>query len=130
MVTAPVSGLVARPRIGLAALLVALALPVPVATPVAAAGELVLGHGNVACRTWSYDRRNQTPAGEPRTAWVLGFLTAYSQYGEAPAIDVSRGKSTEEIVAAIDQYCATHPDNSLHKASSMLIETLRQQAKP
>lgn len=130
MVTAPVSGVVARSRIGLAVVLVALVLPVPVATPVAAGDEPVLGHGNVACRTWSDDRRNPTPAGEPRTAWVLGFLTAYSQYGEAPATDVSRGKSTEEIVAAIDQYCSERPDDSLHKASSMLVETLRQQAKP
>ncbi|WP_170145865.1 hypothetical protein [Rhodoplanes elegans] len=120
----------ARSRIGLAVLLAALALPGAVATAIAAGDQPVLGHGNVACRAWSDDRRSPTSAGEPRTAWILGFLTATSQYGEAPATDVSRGRSTEEIVAAIDRYCGEHPDDSLHKASSVLVETWRQQAKP
>lgn len=123
-------GLVTRSRIGSAVLLVALALSLPVSTAIAADDQPVLGHGNVTCRAWSDERQNPSSSGEPRTAWVLGFITAYSQYGGTSATDVSRGKSTEEIVAAIDRHCGDRPRDTLHKASSMLVETLSRQPKP
>lgn len=94
-----------------------------------AADQPVLGQGNVLCRAWSDNRRSDAPGFESRTAWMLGFLTAYSQYGTTPAVDVSRGKSTEQLAEWIDQYCGEHPNDTLHKASAAMIDAFRKEAK-
>jgi hypothetical protein len=44
-----------------------------------------------------------------RVAWVLGYITAFNQYGSKPEGDVSVGKSTEQITAAIDDHCKQNP---------------------
>jgi hypothetical protein len=93
------------------------------------ADQPVLGQGNVLCRAWSDNRRSDAPGIEPRTAWMLGFLTAYSQYGATPAVDVSRGKTTEQLAEWIDQYCGEHPNDTLHKASTAMIDAFRKEAK-
>lgn len=45
-------------------------------------------------------------------------------------MDVSQGKSTDELASWIDRYCGEHPNETLHKASTAMIETLREGTKP
>jgi len=64
----------------------------------------VLGQGNISCSSWLEGRQSDN-AGPSRTAWVLGFMTAFNQYGsKSQADDVSeaghdrvgvRGRSLE-----------------------------------
>ena len=86
----------------------------------------VLGQGNISCSSWLEGRQSDN-AGPSRTAWVLGFMTAFNQYGsKSQADDVSEGKSTEELMNWIDDYCRQHPGDNLHRASAAFIDEFRQ----
>jgi hypothetical protein len=61
-----------------------------------------------------------------RTAWVLGFVTAFNQYRSKPEGDVSGGKDTEVLMLRIDDHCRLYPLDNLYKASTALVDELRQ----
>ncbi len=90
------------------------------------AGEGVLGQGNVPCDSWIKSRGDGNPVVAARTAWVLGFVTAFNQYRSKPAGDVSGGKDTEVLMVRIDDHCRLHPLDNLYNASTALVDELRQ----
>ena len=91
---------------------------------VVAAEEAVLGQGNVSCRTWSSDRDSSEASG--RVAWVLGFITAFHQYGSRPERDISSGSSTGQITEAVDDHCAQHPSDNVYGAAVAVIEEYKR----
>lgn len=91
---------------------------------VAAAEQAVLGQGNVSCRTWSSDRDSSEASG--RVAWVLGFITAFHQYGPRPERDISSGSSTQEITELVDHHCAQHPADNVYRAALAVIEEYKR----
>ena len=90
------------------------------------AAEAVLGQGNISCDSWIKSRGDGNPVAATRTAWVLGFVTAFNQYGSKPKGDVSGGKDTEALMARIDAHCKQHPLDNLYNASVALVDGLRQ----
>lgn len=90
------------------------------------AAEAVLGQGNISCSSWIESRGDDNPLAASRTAWVLGFVTAFNQYGSKPEGDVSGGKDTEVLMVRIDDHCKRHPLDNLYKASAALVDELRQ----
>jgi hypothetical protein len=86
----------------------------------------VLGQGNVSCQTWSADRKLGKSDSATRVAWILGYITAFNEYGSKPQGDVSAGSSTEKITTAIDDYCNQNPTDNVHRASAALIEEFRK----
>src|SRR5216684_3888276 len=90
------------------------------------AAEAVLGQGNISCNSWIEGRSDNNPLAATRTAWVLGFITAFNQYAAKPQRDVSGGKDTEVLMARIDDHCKRHPLDNLYKASAALVDQLRQ----
>ena len=90
------------------------------------AAEGVLGQGNISCVSWIESRGDDNTLAATRTAWVLGFVTAFNQYGSKPEGDVSGGKGTEEIKAWIDKYCGQHPSDNLYRASDALVKEFRK----
>jgi hypothetical protein len=95
-------------------------------TQIAAQEDAVLGQGNVSCGSWLNDRKGHGTGASSRIAWVLGYVTAFNQYGSKPEGDVSGGKGTEEIMAWIDNYCGQHPSDNLYRASAALVDEFRQ----
>src|SRR5713101_4368108 len=85
------------------------------------AAEAVLGQGNILCSSWIESRGDDNPLAATRTAWVLGFVTAFNQYGSKPEGDVSGGKDTEVLMARIDAHCKRHPLDNLYNASAALV---------
>jgi hypothetical protein len=79
----------------------------------AAQDRAVLGQGNISCGSWLENRRGDDAQVFARTAWILGYITAFNQYGSKPQGDVSGGKDTEEMAAWIDDYCGHHPADNL-----------------
>ncbi len=71
-------------------------------------------------------RGDDNPLAATRTAWVLGFVTAFNQYVSKSEGDVSGGKDTEALMAKIDDYCKQHPLDNLYNASAALVDELRQ----
>lgn len=90
------------------------------------AAEAVLGQGNISCDSWIESRGDDNPLAATRTAWVLGFVTAFNQYGSKPAGDVSGGKDTEVLMVRIDDHCRRHPRDNLYNASDALVDELRE----
>jgi hypothetical protein len=95
-------------------------------TQIVAQEDAVLGQGNVSCGSWLNDRKGDGAGASSRIAWVLGYVTAFNQYGSKPEGDVSGGKGTEEIMAWIDNYCGQHSSNNLYRASAALVDEFRQ----
>ena len=93
---------------------------------IAAQEQAVLGQGNVSCGSWLENRTGDDVQVAARTAWVLGYVTAFNQYGSKPEGDVSGGKSTEEMMAWIDNYCRQHPAGNVYRASAALVDQFRQ----
>jgi hypothetical protein len=106
-------------------LLVAGSLLFP-AGQIAAQERGVLGQGNVSCGSWLVARRSDEPQASNRIAWVLGYVTAFNQYGSKPEGDVSGGMSTGEIMAWLDRYCGQNPSENLYRASAALVDEFRQ----
>jgi hypothetical protein len=92
----------------------------------AAQEKAVLGQGNVSCGSWLENRTGDDVQVVARTAWVLGYVTAFNQYGSKPEGDVSGGKSTEEMMAWIDNYCRQHPTDNVYRASAALVDQFRE----
>ena len=90
------------------------------------AAEAVLGQGNISCFSWIESRGDDNPLAATRTAWVLGFVTAFNQYGSKPEGDVSGGKDTEVLMIRIDDHCKRHPLDNLYNAAAALVDELRQ----
>jgi hypothetical protein len=87
----------------------------------------VLGQGNVSCDLWLEGHQTDPAGALSRIAWVLGFMTAFNQYGsKSKADDVSEGKSTEELMAWMDNYCRQHKSDNLHRASAAFIDEFRK----
>jgi hypothetical protein len=112
--TVHVSGLVA------AALLSGLV--VETATTSAARNFTALGHGNNSCGEWL--------AGIPSShlvmqSWVLGFVSAYNVYGPDSSGNLTAGTDSNGLFAWVDNYCQTHPLDSLAQAADQLVITLR-----
>ena len=95
-------------------------------TQIAAQEQAVLGQGNVSCGSWLNDRKGDDAQASSKIAWVLGYVTAFNQYGSKPEGDVSEGKKTEEMMVWIDNYCRDHPADNVHRASAALVDEFRQ----
>ena len=93
---------------------------------IAAQEHAVLGQGNVSCGSWLNDRKGDGDGASSRIAWVLGYVTAFNQYGSKPEGDVSEGKKTEEMMVWIDNYCTDHPVDNVYRASAALVDEFRQ----
>ena len=90
------------------------------------AAEAVLGQGNISCGSWIESRGDDNALAAARTAWVLGFITAFNHYRSKPEADVSAGKATEVLMARIDNHCKRHPLDNLYNASAALVDELRE----
>jgi hypothetical protein len=106
--------------------LVAGSLLFVVTARIAAQEQAVLGQGNVSCSSWLENHRSDDVQGAARTAWILGYITAFNQYGSKRENDVSEGKNTEEMMARIDNYCRHHPADNVYRASAALVDEFRQ----
>jgi hypothetical protein len=90
----------------------------------------VLGQGNISCSLWLEGRQTDSPSSASRTAWILGFISAFSQYGlQSQGADVSEGKNTDELMGWIDNYCRQHQGDDLHTASEAFIDDFRQRTR-
>src|SRR5579864_7956430 len=93
---------------------------------IAAQEQAVLGQGNVTCGSWLNGRKGDDTEASSRIAWILGYVTAFNQYGSKPEGDVSGGTGTEQIMAWIDNYCGQRRSDNLYRASAALVQQLRQ----
>jgi hypothetical protein len=108
----------------------AAAVLMPLTLQVAAQDLPVLGQGNLSCGSWKERRAGDAIDAATMTARVLGYMTAYNQYGASPKVDVSEGQPTEEFAKWIDEYCDKNPTASLYSACASLIAKFQKTTNP
>ena len=106
------------------------AILLPLTLQVAAQDLPVLGQGNLSCSSWKERRAGDAIDAATMTAWVLGYMTAYNQYGASPKVDISEGQPTEEFAKWIDEYCDKNPTASLYSACASLIAKFQKTTNP
>jgi hypothetical protein len=61
----------------------------------------------------------------PEAAWVLGFLTAVSQYNVTGSPkNIVHGLTGSGVDHWVDNYCAAHPLDNIDEAASALVGEL------
>jgi len=98
------------------------------ARPAQDGGFTVLGIGAHSCGSWVSDRKANGWAAVVDEAWVVGFLSAYNQFGPAPD-DIAAGTDVAGATGWIDNYCTQHPLETISLATQALINELNKRRK-
>jgi len=102
-------------------------------TPVIAADKsgayTIRGPGTVSCGTWTQDRQSRGHLAFQDSAWVSGYVTAVNNYlwrGK----DIAAGIDASGLDAWVDNYCASHPLDSIANAAEALVAELHARPQP
>jgi hypothetical protein len=82
---------------------------------------LVLDAGESSCGSWTSTSKRNNYQDE---AWLFGFITAYNMYIMKTSITGATDK--QGLAGWVDNYCRTHPLNSIFDAAVELIEELKR----
>lgn len=119
-------------RVRRAASAVAIALPFAVAVGAAARGAneyVILGAGSRPCGSWLQLRGQSNPESAVLQSWVLGYITSVNANVLTVRQDVAEGSTPDALFSWIDSYCATHPLDSIARATGNLLDSLRAKDK-
>lgn len=84
----------------------------------------VLGPGNSSCGTWTEDRKEHDLLAIEDASWVQGFISGYNLFGPGSG-NVTASTDSDGTMAWIDNYCVSHPLDSLDAATQNLIFELK-----
>jgi hypothetical protein len=106
--------------------LAAVAIVLLLAAPSARAGNqyVIFGAGGRPCGSWLQMRTQALPENAVLQSWVLGYITSANANLLSVTRDVSGGASPESLFGWIDNYCTTHPLDSLARATRALLDSL------
>src|SRR5215475_5656389 len=115
------------------------AMIVAVATGLASIGTasaegpaLTAGIGSLSCGTWTRQRTQGGTQADIDREWILGFVTGVN-WDRATSPDtrgslLGRGIDVKGWFAFVDNYCQTHPLDTVLKAAISLIRELERPA--
>ena len=111
-----------------AALLLLVFTSVP---PVHAASNqyVILGAGSRPCGSWLQLRSQALPDSDVLQSWLLGYVTSVNANLLSVNQDVTGGATPDALYSWIDNYCATHPLDSLARAASAMIDAMLVKSK-
>lgn len=96
------------------------------AVPARAGNEyVILGAGSRPCGSWLRARSQAAPDSAVLQSWVLGYITSINANLLTIAQDVADGMTPDGLFSWIDNYCASHPLDSLARATGSLLDDLR-----
>ena len=91
---------------------------------------IAFGIGGRSCGNWTQWRQSKSVEAGLSAQWVVGFLSGKNQCISCnPQDDPLRGADFVGLMAWIDNYCSSHPLESIHAAGNMLMEELRARAQ-
>jgi hypothetical protein len=103
-----------------------LLLGLSVALPAHAGNEyVILGAGSRPCGIWLRARSEAAPDSAVLQSWVLGYITSINANLLTITRDVAEGTTPDALFSWIDNYCASHPLDSLARATGSLLDDLR-----
>jgi hypothetical protein len=94
-------------------------------------GVIAFGIGGRSCGNWTQWRQSKSVNAGLSTQWVAGFLSGKNTQSDFsnPQDDPLRGADFAGLMAWIDNYCSSHPLESIHAAANMLMDELRARAQ-
>ena len=105
---------------------------VSIGTASAVGPALTAGIGSLSCGTWTRERGQGGTQADIDKEWILGFVTGVNW--DRATTPTSRGSllgqgiDTTAWFVFVDNYCLTHPVDSVLKAAINLIRELEQRA--
>jgi len=88
-----------------------------------------LGEGNTSCGEWTDKRKAEPGRVIPEASWILGYLTAASNFRSSNTPDFTSGVRGSATDHWVDSYCATHPLDDIQAAAQALAVELIQRAR-
>jgi hypothetical protein len=97
---------------------------------ICAAGEYtILGAGSRPCGSWLQARSQVSPEGAVMQSWLLGYITSINAHELSITKDIAEGTKPDAMFAWIDDYCASHPLDSVARAAASLTGVLRSSSQ-
>ena len=105
-------------------LLIAVAFLASTVSGFAAEQRKVIGEGLRSCGAWTKERQAESPQSALFATWVLGYVTGMNwvDYSEP---DFLMKTDAFGILAWVDNYCRTHPVDTINRAASEVVEFLK-----
>lgn len=108
-----------------AALAVIITCSGPAAAMDASGNFEIRGAGTNSCGAWTTSHNDKSVAMVAvLDNWVMGYVTSYNLWGFKGGSDIAENIDADGLVAAVTQYCAAHPLDSVSTASEDLISQL------
>jgi hypothetical protein len=97
-------------------------------------GNMVFGQGMNSCGAWTQARQTRSVSAGLSAQWVAGFLSGMnSQFNLTsspdPQDDPLLGTDFDGLMAWIDNYCRSHPLETIIAAALKLMDELRARAQ-
>jgi hypothetical protein len=90
----------------------------------------VRGEGFASCAVWLREHAARTDRQPVQDSWVLGYVNAAASMLDIEGIDdVSARLRNADLVAWIDSFCGSHPDEPLIRAADALMRELTRRAQ-
>jgi hypothetical protein len=86
----------------------------------------VFGEGLDSCGQWTQARQTPSAKAGFMAQWIAGFLSGRNL--ESPSADFLMGTDFDGLMGWIDNYCKTHPLDSITAAAFQLTDELRTRA--
>jgi hypothetical protein len=118
-------GMVTQRRV--AALAFAAAMLAGVSSQAASATRKIVGNGGATCAMWTKERQGGTPNFTWMGNRVVGYVSAANFYDEGP--DFLLQGDPNAIVGGVDNYCSSHPGETVLSGAHALVQELRARAK-
>jgi hypothetical protein len=85
----------------------------------------VRGEGSALCAAWTQEHNSNSTRKPVQESWLLGYVNAVSGILELPGVDdVSSAFHNEDLVAWVDDYCRSHPNEEVIRAADALMHYL------
>jgi hypothetical protein len=90
----------------------------------------IRGGGAASCGAWLHDRAagGNSTVRFGRESWLMGYITAYNAF-VFPAGDIAEGVDAFGLFGWIDNFCTSHPLDTIGSAASQLTAALRQKLR-
>lgn len=85
---------------------------------------VIFGAGSRPCGSWLQIRSQALPDSAILQSWVLGYVTSVNANLLSVNQDVSVGAAPDALYSWIDNYCASHPLDSLARAAGAMVDSM------
>jgi hypothetical protein len=89
----------------------------------------VRGEGIASCAVWLREHAAKTDRQAVQDSWILGYVNGVTGTLDIPGIDdISANVRNADLVAWVENYCESHPEEPIVRAADELMRELARRA--